>query len=341
MQWMFSFHGKGAAPADLKQLDFIAKHGFNFIRIPMDYRFWTKDFDYKAPDERVFDIIDTYLDACRERGLHVSLNLHRAPGYCVNSDYVNPERHSLWTDEEAQDGFLYIWEYFARRYAGIPSEQLDFNLLNEPTNVGNEGLTRENHEKIMRRTIRAIRDIDPERQIALDGIALGNEAIPELADTGAIHCGRGYYPYNISHYRATWFPPDYKWVDTGYPCMLPVESAVWPAVSETISYDGERLWDKKMLKECYEPWRGVEAKGVEIFMNECGCFNMTPNDAALAFMGDILSIFREYKWGYALWNFKGSYGLVEHGKPGASYEVIDGFKVDRALLELMKDNMVK
>jgi len=46
MLWMFIYNGKEAAKPDEKQLDFIAKQGFNYIRIPMDYRYWTKDFDY-------------------------------------------------------------------------------------------------------------------------------------------------------------------------------------------------------------------------------------------------------------------------------------------------------
>jgi aryl-phospho-beta-D-glucosidase BglC (GH1 family) len=77
---MFVFYGKPPAVMDGKELDFIAKHGFNFIRIPTDYNFWTKDFDYLHPDESVFEKIDKYFEACRARGLHFSLNLHRRPG---------------------------------------------------------------------------------------------------------------------------------------------------------------------------------------------------------------------------------------------------------------------
>lgn len=41
MLYMFSCHGQIPDAVDDRELDFIAKHGFNFIRIPTDYRFWT------------------------------------------------------------------------------------------------------------------------------------------------------------------------------------------------------------------------------------------------------------------------------------------------------------
>src|SRR5690348_14839777 len=100
---MFSWDaGRNPAPPDLKALDFMAKHGFDFARLACDYRFWTRDYDYLHPDTAVFDHIDSYLAACRERGIHFSLNMHRVPGYCINRPEI--EKHNLWTDGEAQDG---------------------------------------------------------------------------------------------------------------------------------------------------------------------------------------------------------------------------------------------
>jgi endoglucanase len=60
------------------------KYGFNFIRVASDYRFWTRNFDYQNPDTNVLNYFDEYLKACRERGLHLCINFHRAPGYCIN-----------------------------------------------------------------------------------------------------------------------------------------------------------------------------------------------------------------------------------------------------------------
>ena len=321
MLWMFSHHGQKPEKADERQLDFIAKKGFNFIRIPTDYNFWTKDFDYFHPDEKVFEEIDLYFSECRKRKLHMCLNLHRAPGYCINANHR--EKHNLWTDEEAQQGFVFLWEYFAKKYKGIPSSELSFDLLNEPPNVGDYGFTREAHECVMRRAIGAIREIDPEREIVLDGIGGGGIAIPELADAGVIHSGRGYAPFGISHYKATW-------------CGIKEED--WPSPVYPGESWGEN-WDKEALRRYYKPWLEVEKKGVEVHIGEFGCFNKIQNDIALRWLGDLMAVFKENRWGYSMWNFEGSFGIVSHGRPGAVYTDMDGFKVDKELLGIMLENM--
>jgi hypothetical protein len=161
--WMFIYDGRAPAATDERALDFLAEFGFNFVRIPTDYRFWTRDFDYFHPDETVWAQIDAYLDACQARGLHMCLNFHRAPGYCINANHL--ERHNLWQDAVAQDAFVWLWEQFARRYQNVPASALSFDLLNEPPNPGQYGMTRAIHAALVRRTVAAIRAISQDRQI--------------------------------------------------------------------------------------------------------------------------------------------------------------------------------
>jgi hypothetical protein len=319
--WMFIWEeGRQPAPTDEKALDFLAATGFDFVRVPTDYRFWTRDFDYFHPDESGFARLDGYLDACRERGFQMSLNLHRAPGYCINRNDL--ERHNLWLDREAQDAFVFTWETFARRYRGVPSDFLSFDLLNEPPGVGQYGLTRDNHATLMRRTIGAIRAIDPGREIVIDGLGGGNLAMPELADLGVVHSGRGYQPMPISHHRASWW--------AGH---TTAPAPVYPGQE----WDG-RVWDCDALRDFYRPWRDVEAAGARVHIGECGCYSKTPNDVALRWFADLFGLFGEFGWGYALWNFAGDFGIVEHGRPGARYEELHGYRVDRALLDLLREN---
>lgn len=316
--WMFS--GDRPEEPDERALDFVAKHGFNFVRVPMSYWLWTTDFDYFSPDERVFDLVDRYVDACRSRGLHLSLNLHRAPGYCINGNDL--ERHNLWLDEVAQDAFVFLWETFAKRYAG--AEDLSFDLLNEPPHIGQYGLTRDIHAALMRRTTAAIRSVDAEREVVIDGLGGGHLAMPELADLGVVHSGRGYEPMPISHHKATWWPE--------------FETAPAPAYPG-LPWQG-RVWDRAALREFYQPWRAVEAAGTRVHIGECGCYSETPNDVALRWLGDLFGVYREFGWGFALWNFEGAFGIVDHGRPGARYEVMDGYRVDRELLEIVQASMV-
>jgi aryl-phospho-beta-D-glucosidase BglC (GH1 family) len=315
--WMFSADSGPAQPPDERALDFLAAEGFSFVRVPTDYRYWVRNFDYLHPDESAFALIDRYLEACRSRGLHMSLNLHRGPGYCINRNEI--ERHNLWLDQAAQDGFVFQWATFARRYRGVPAAALSFDLLNEPPEVGQYGMTRAAHAAIMRRTAAAIHAIDPDRPIVIDGLGGGHLAMPELADLGATHSGRGYQPMPVSHHQAAWWPGHVDAPPPVYP------GQVWEG----------RGWNRETLRDFYRPWREVEARGVPIHIGEFGCYERTPNDIALRWFADLLAIYREFGWGYALWNFEGPFGIVGHGRPGARFEQRRGYLVDRDLLELL------
>ena len=320
-QWMVSWaEDRRPQLPDEKALDFMAALGFDFARIPTDYRFWTRDFDYFHPDEQVFQYLDQYLQACRSRGIQLSLNMHRAPGYCINRNDL--ERDNLWQPGIAQEAFVFLWETFARRYAGVPSETLSFDLLNEPSSPGEYGLTREGHAALIRRTVLAIRQIDPLREIVIDGLGGGHMAMPELASLGVIHSGRGYQPMAVSHYLAEWWSGS-----RGMPI---------PVYPQT-DWDG-KIWDRQQLKQFYQPWREVEAAGAPVHIGEFGCYNKTPNDVALRWFGDLFSLYKEFGWGYSLWEFSGSFGIIGHGRPGTYYEDFLGYSVDRALLDLMLEN---
>ena len=322
-QWMCSWSpGRLPEPPDEKALDFLAAFGFNFVRIPLDYRFWTKDFDYFHPDESMFRYLDQYLEACRSRGIHLSLNLHRAPGYCTNRNDL--ERHNLWRDLIAQNAFVFLWETFACRYQHISSEFLSFDLVNEPPSPGQYGMTRENHAALIRRTVTAIRTVDSQREMVIDGLGGGYLAIPELADLGLIHSGRGYHPMPVSHHKASWWTGHSKAPAPRYPGLI------WQG----------RFWNRSALRGSYKPWRAAEKRGALIHIGEFGCFKHTPNEVAMRWLADLLDVFQEFRWGYAMWQFQGPFGIIEHGRPGAKMESVAGYQVDRALLELMLEHRV-
>lgn len=322
-QWMYVWQpGQKPQPSDEKALDFLSEFGFNFVRIPVDYRFWTNNFDYFHPDESVFCYIDQYLSSCVSRGLHMSLNLHRAPGFCTNRNDL--EKHNLWLDCAAQDAFVFLWENFACRYKDIPSSLLSFDLVNEPPNPGEYGMTRQNHAALIRRTVAAIRAIDPNRPITIDGLGGGALAMPELADLHVTHSGRGYHPMPVTHHQASWWSGHNRAPRPRYPGLI------WHG----------RWWNRTALRNAYRSWREVEKRGAKIHIGEFGCFKHTPNEIAMRWFGDLFSIFREFQWGYAMWNFQGAFGIIEHGRPGAKPECISGYLVDRPLLELMLENRV-
>ncbi len=39
-----------------------------------------------------------------------------------------------------------------------------------------------------------------------------------------------------------------------------------------------------------------------------------------------------------MWDFRGPFGIIDHGRPGARFEDIGGYQVDRVLLDLMVES---
>lgn len=435
----------------------IAELGFNFARLPMDYRCYTEKGDWLKFREEMLREIDQAVAFGEKHGIHVCLNLHRAPGFCINPP---EEPTNLWTDEATLEVFAQHWRMFARRYKGVPSARLSFNLLNEPSRT-----TREDYLKVFCRTIEAIQEVDPGRLIVVDGLNVGKEPIPEfLAYSNVVQATRGYSPGQISHYRASWAKGSDKWPEPTWPmpriigtlygpvkpdlrsplvvrgvlkagteielkvamvsgkasmvaktggrvvagrvfdptaepgAWKPVRSGKYthhePAAPlafkvalpadadeflvENIDgdwfrfaqisvrcpggparvYGTDTAYGKKQeelrldaagrvvpppgvepdeqLAEYLAPWIEIAGKGESVFVGEWGCYNRTPHPVVLDWMKCWLERWKRARFGWALWNFRGSFGILDSERPDVAYEDWHGHKLDRKMLELLQ-----
>ena len=122
-----------------EDFELIRELGFNFVRLPLDYLTYTDRDDWLEFTGEGLDKIDRAIEFGQRHGVHVSLNLHQAPGYCVHgwetSTVPEDQELDLWADAEAQEAFVAHWSMFAHRYHRIPAEHSSFNLVNEPSNV--------------------------------------------------------------------------------------------------------------------------------------------------------------------------------------------------------------
>jgi aryl-phospho-beta-D-glucosidase BglC (GH1 family) len=443
-----------------KEDDFkwIAELGFNFVRLPMDYRCYTETNDWLKFKEPVLKEIDQAIEFGRQYNIHVCLNLHRAPGFCINPP---AEATDLWKDQLAQDAFVAHWVMFAKRYQHIPQERLSFNLLNEPTRN-----TRESYLKVNSRVIEAIHAVDPKRIVVVDGNNVGKDAIPEfLQYSNVVQATRGYHPGSISHYKASWVKGSDKWPEPTWPpskvvgqlygpvkpefksplvlkgdfkagteialkllqlsgkaklqakadgqvvgellcdpkaspdAWKPVKSGskytyqeptaelsfkvTLPSAAKEISvenvdgdwikfselslrlpngarhaYGTDLSWGAKQTTEevsadgrlvtapganssqtlvnYLKPWRDLSAQGGAVFVGEWGCHNKTPHPVMLAWMKAWLEEWQKARYGWAVWNFRGSFGLLDSGRSDVQYEDWHGHKLDREMLELLQ-----
>lgn len=319
--------GQGMIKED--DLRWMRDWGFDFVRLPMDYWLWV-DSDWRQtrklqPDdvlkinESALEKVDRTVALCRKYHLHLSLNFHRAPGYCIN----NPAREPfvLWSDKRAEDAFVHHWALFARRYAGERSDAVSFNLLNEAPYPQEGYMTHADYARVMTRATEAIRRYAPNHLVIVDGLSLGNSVVPELVPLQVAQSVHAYWPYGISHFGASWlkhassFPPP-----------------TWPLKNR----DGSIQADRRKLEERLAPWGELARGGIGVHCGECGCYNKTPHDVFIEWFTDVMDILKGHGIGYALWNFRGSFGVLDSGRADINYEDWKGHKLDRRLLTLLQ-----
>jgi endoglucanase len=290
----------------------ISEFGFDYVRFPLDYRFWVKDGDWRKIDENAFKDIDQAVQWGRRYHLHVCLNFHRAPGYCINPP---PEPSDLWGDSQTREVCAFHWATFAKRYKGISNREMSFDLVNEPSRVDNA-----TYALFVRSMAEGIRSEDPQRLIIADGTEVGNKPVPEIIPLGVAQATRGYQPMEISHYQAAWFAESKSF-----------SKPVWPMQK------AGQFMDKAWLKRKFiEPWKRLESEGVGVFVGEWGCYHRTPHVITLHWMRDQLKLWKEAGWGWALWNFRGDFGPLDSNRADVAYEEYDGHQLDRKMMELLQ-----
>lgn len=302
----------------------MAEWGFDFARLPMSYWAWADVKDWKTIDERALAPVDQAIEWGRRYGIHVNLNFHRIPGYCVNGREREPfqlfdsPRDSM---ERALDAAVHHWRFFAERYRSVPSAQLSFDLFNEPPFMADHA----RYVEIARALVAAIRAASPDRLIFADGADIGQTPVLGLVDLGLVQSTRGYLPKMVSHYTATWVPKN-EFESFAVPTW-PMEAA-----------NGDK-WDRARLRrELVDKWQPLVARGVPVHVGEWGCFIKTPHPVALAWMKDLLGLWKEAGWGWAMWNLRGGFGIVDSGREDVAYEDFRGHKLDRQMLELLLAN---
>ncbi len=440
---------EGDRPYREEDFAIVAEWGFDFVRLPLDYRIWVRD------GEKAMKEIAQAVEYGAKHKVHVSLNFHRAPGYCVNPP---AEPRDLWSDDAALAECAEHWARFAKRFRGLPNERLSFDLLNEPKDVDGPAYLR-----VAKALVEAIRREDPERLILADGAAWGTRPVPELAALRIAQSTRGYRPMEISHWKAPWIPGAESWAVPTWPLRRGLPALLYgpwqKALHGPLVLQGERAgafvirvdtvsnkarllvkadgavvldklfecgpgageWKKAVYKEEYkiwqnqydrdytatlpagtrelrlelvdgdwltwsklsiggaelrpsdaewgraagtwklgtsgqpdlssapllfdraryrkehiDPWKALEAKGVGVHVGEWGVYRTVPHDVALAWMEDLLREWKEAGWGWALWELRGAFGVLDSGRADVAYEDFRGHKLDRKMLDLLR-----
>nr|WP_314492388.1 cellulase family glycosylhydrolase [uncultured Chryseobacterium sp.] len=172
-----------------QDIDFLAKSGFNSIRLPMHYNLYTLPVEREPVKgkntwlEEGFTITDNLLRWCRENKIYLILDLHAAPGGQGNDANISDNdksKPSLWESEENRKKTVALWKKLAERYKDEPWIG-GYDLINEP-NInftgknpnGTDEMSNAPLWKLQKEITEAIRTVDKKHLIFLEGNGWGN-----------------------------------------------------------------------------------------------------------------------------------------------------------------------
>ncbi len=172
-----------------KDIDSLAKWGFNSIRLPMHYDLYTLPIEKEKVKgqntwlEEGFKMTDNLLQWCEDNKIYLILDLHAAPGGQGNDANISDNDKSkpnLWDSVENQKKTIALWKKLAERYKD--REWIaGYDLINEP-NInftgknpnGTDEMSNAPLWKLQKEISDAIREVDKKHIIILEGNGWGN-----------------------------------------------------------------------------------------------------------------------------------------------------------------------
>ena len=144
-------------------LQFIQRCGLNSVRIPFHYKFFV------SGDEG-FRLLDAAIEWCRAAGVWVILDMHCAPGGQTGTNIDDSYGYPwLYESKPAQDLTCEVWGRIAQHYRA-ENTVIGYDLLNEPIpHFPQLSKYNDKLEPLYRRITRAIREVDEQHLIFLEG----------------------------------------------------------------------------------------------------------------------------------------------------------------------------
>ncbi len=304
------FAGPVGPPYTQKDFDRLAAMGANVVNISHPGLFGEEP-PY-ALDPAIEAHLDGLLDMIARADMFAGLAFRTGPGrseftffYGDDDDWFDESYYndSVWEDAEAQAAWAEMWRYTAGRYRDHPIV-VGYDLMVEPNanEVGPDvwdpevfydeyGDTLYNWNQLYPRITAAIREVDPETPILVEGLGYSELTwLPYLEPTGdprTIYTFHQYEPFAYTHQGEE---PEYS-----YPDHLDTD---WDGEAEAF----DRAWLVAHLATAEE---FSEEHSVPVAVNEFGVVRWA--DEAAAFVDDQMALFEALGFNHTLWMWETSW----------------------------------
>ncbi len=286
----------------------IARLGYDHVRLPVDEeQLWDES---GQPEEEAFALLDSALDWCAARGLPVIVDLH-----ILRSHHFNEGDKPLWTDPREQERFVEIWRQLSGRLQTRPNELVAYELMNEA--VADDP---EDWNRLLARGVEALREREPERTLVI-GSNLWQQVetfdqlrIPE-GDPNILLSFHLYTPMALTHYGASWTKVGEYQGPVRYPGEVVTEADLAGLPDDLVGAirDGRGLYfDRTVLEEkLAKPLALARRTGLPLYCGEWGALPASPRADRLRWYRDFRSVLERNGIGWAHWDYKGGFGVVD------------------------------
>jgi endoglucanase len=297
----------------------VARLGFDHLRIPVDEeQLWD---EAGRPEAEAFRLLDSALDWCAEYGLRAIVDLH-----ILRSHHFNEGTRPLWREAPARERFLDLWRQLSARLAKRPLDRVGYELMNEP--VADDP---EDWNRLLARAVSVVREREPARVLVIgsnewqSASTFDRLKVPE-GDPNILLSFHFYTPMPLTHYGASWTRVgEYKGA-VRYPGEVVAEgdlAGLTPALLDAIGR--HRYFDRTVLEEqIAKPIAMARATGLPLYCGEWGALPKAPRADRLRWYADLRSVLEKYAIGWATWDYKGGFGIVDRER-----------RVDEGLAEVL------
>jgi endoglucanase len=285
----------------------IRRLGFDHARLSVDpaLLFTPANVELVQPDR--LQQLERAVRMITDADLAVVIDMHPTPDF----------KKALARDDGQVERFADFWREFAGRFAGLPSERVAFEILNEP-----EFEDRYRWSGVQAKLLAGIRQAAPRHAAIISGHRWASIeellSLEPVRDANVIYNFHFYLPHIFTHQGATWGRAFWRHLTAvPYPSNADNVAAVADVLSDDVSkllvtrYGYEQWSGARIRAEIQQVAAWAQKRNIRIMCNEFGVYRrVAPARDRVSWIADVRTALEMHGIGWTMWDFAGDFGLV-------------------------------